>query len=226
MDRSEGTSPGARQISVLLLCGGGAECIGLRSMLTTRPDVHLLDEPAPAAPVAEVARRESPALILLGTQAIDERVGRRLRDLREASPRSRIVVICRDADQEAVCALARTAADGCVTWGTLGPGGIDAVLAAHSAGYWIGDVAATHEMMASAAHWEADAKHPPLAERERGVLRGLRDGLSEALLAARLGIGERTVQDIVQRLKHKFGAETVAHLIHLARGIDLEEGEE
>ncbi len=60
---------------------------------------------------------------------------------------------------------------------------------------------------------------PELTARELDVLVGLRDGLTNRLLAARLGVAEKTVEAHRSKLYAKFGAKNQAHAVRL--GIDL-----
>jgi DNA-binding NarL/FixJ family response regulator len=62
---------------------------------------------------------------------------------------------------------------------------------------------------------------PALTARELDVLQGLRDGLTSRMLAARLGVAEKTIETHKSRLYTKLGARNQAHAVRIAadRGI-------
>ena len=56
---------------------------------------------------------------------------------------------------------------------------------------------------------------PPLSPREKTVLRHLADGLTVAQIAARLSVGEESVQTFIKRVKRKLGAKSRPHAVAL-----------
>ena len=60
------------------------------------------------------------------------------------------------------------------------------------------------------------ALHKPLTPREREVLRGICEGLSNKQIGARLGVSENTVKSFLQQLFEKMGVRTRAGLVALA----------
>lgn len=70
----------------------------------------------------------------------------------------------------------------------------------------------------------AEFRAPPaeLTAREREVLQGLRDGLTNRQIAARLGVAEKTVEAHKARLYAKLGARNQAHAVRIAseRGVE------
>jgi len=56
---------------------------------------------------------------------------------------------------------------------------------------------------------------PSLSPREKTVLRHLADGLTVAQIAARLSVGEESVQTFIKRSKRKLGAKSQLHAVAL-----------
>lgn len=63
-----------------------------------------------------------------------------------------------------------------------------------------------------------------LTERERQILRGLREGFSNQQIAAELAISALTVKNHVQRILRKLGASNRAHAVARALSLQLLEG--
>jgi FixJ family two-component response regulator len=62
------------------------------------------------------------------------------------------------------------------------------------------------------------ARAVSLGERERHVLRGIAAGRRNKQIAAELGLSERTIKSCRAGLMRKFGAESLAELLHHAQG--------
>ncbi len=62
---------------------------------------------------------------------------------------------------------------------------------------------------------------PPLSERERGVLKGLSDGLSYKEVAAKLGVSVKSVDTYRARLAKKLGCSNRAELVRCAVRLGL-----
>jgi len=63
---------------------------------------------------------------------------------------------------------------------------------------------------------ERPTARPSLTSRDLDVLRGMRDGLSNRMIASRLGISEKTVEAHKSRLYAKLGVRNQAHALRVA----------
>lgn len=84
-------------------------------------------------------------------------------------------------------------------------------------------IAALEDARNQLATARVDNPHPAMQARfgaltaaERAVLDGLREGLKTKQIAARCDISERAVRARVQRILHKTGADSRAHMLQLA----------
>lgn len=162
-----------------------------------RPDVALLDLSMPETEGVEIVER-----------AI------------RASPRTRLVVLSMHGDADTVSGALSAGAISYLLKDEAGPAELrDAVRAAAvGEAFFTPSVAAilAGALRRGTAPTSAVSALDGLTEREREVLQGIAEGLSNKQLAARLGIGRRTVESHRENLMQKLGIRNVAGLTRFA----------
>jgi NarL family two-component system response regulator LiaR len=177
---------------------------GLRAFLAGLPDMDVMGEAATGAEAVALVRAHRPDVVLIdllmpGMDGFDA-----IRQLREQSPGSRIVVltsfsadgqvlralragalsyVLKDADAEEIAVAVRKAVRG------------EPVIAAAVAARMLGDLTRRPS--------EQTEGLGQLTNRELEVLRLIADGLSNAIIADRLGISEGTVKTHVNNVLGK-----------------------
>ncbi len=191
---------------------------GLRAFLRLQDGIEVVGEAASAADAIRVARASSPDVVLLDlVMPGGDGVGA-IRDLIDATPQVRVLVLTSFADDTQIFAA----------------------MAAGAAGYLLKDIdpAALADGIRD-VHAGRPALHPSVAARlmrrgdvttsarlgitarEHDVLRLMVEGLANKQIAQRLGIGEKTVKTHVSRVLAKLGVEdrTQAAVLAIREGL-------
>lgn len=169
----------------------------LEALEDLRPDVALLDLSMPETRGFEIVERAS-----------------------RASPETRLVVLSMHGDADTVSGALGAGAISYLLKDEAGPAELRDAVRAAAAGeaFFTPSVAA---ILAGALRRGSGASGSTgaldsLTDREREVLLGIAEGLSNKQLAARLGIGRRTVESHRESLMQKLGIRTVAGLTRFA----------
>lgn len=174
--------------------------VAVRNAAALRPDVVLMDLRMPGMDGVAATRR----IVADGTAAV-------------------LVLTSFDEDELVLAALRAGAAGFLLKTTEAGPL-VDAVRRI-AAGEGVLDPRVTRRALAALADTAPPPAEPAgvseLTARERDVLVALRDGRSNARIAADLGISVTTVKTHVSSILAKLGAESRTHAAALARGIPL-----
>jgi DNA-binding NarL/FixJ family response regulator len=194
----------------MLVRGGHIGGTGLGVMLREHPWLRLAAD-VPAGPRAvDAARHGEPAVILVDTDGIDAPAIALVRELHESAEEASIIVLSDDVGTEALADLACIPVQGVLAWKDAKPEILEASVALAQAG--VGVVSQTCLARTVARAGSKAIRGRALSRREHAVLVALLDGEKEHSIAKKLGIAERTVHDIVARLKEKLGASNLVQL--------------
>jgi len=119
-----------QSITALLISSTDLNWVGLRAILAGWPEVHVIDDVQRRDYALAIAVREQPDLILVASDLAAMGLVPLVRDLRAASPRSRIVVVGKFLEPEAHGQLIDLDVAGFVQWKTVTSERIRLVLAA------------------------------------------------------------------------------------------------
>jgi len=190
------------KLRVLLVDDHAVVRQGLRAYLELQPDIEVCGESGSAAHAAELAGRIKPDVALVdmvmpGGDGIEA-----TRGIRSASPATQVVILTSLTDEASV----RPALEaGAVSYQLKDVAGAELVECIRSAAR--GESRLHPRIAASLVRTlRGEGKPDPLAQlsaRERDVLLLIADGLSNQVIAERLGIGEATVKTHVGNLLAK-----------------------
>ena len=190
---------------------------GFASLLETEPDITVVGQAATGAEAVQLVATLEPDVTLMdirmpvlnGIDAIT-----RIRSL-PAGTRTRILVLTTFGLDDYVFAALRAGADGFLLKDTTPADLADCVRQVH-AGESVLSPTVTRvlidDFLARPSNQPAHPA-PELTPRERDVLRGICDGLSNPQIAARLYLAPATVKAYVSRLLDKFGVESRVGLV-------------
>ncbi len=116
--------------TALLVSSNNFNWVGLRAILAGWPDLRVIDDVQQREHALPIVAREHPDLILVASDLASLRLVPLVRDLREASPCSRIVVLGKTLEPEAHGQLVDLDVAGFVQWKIVTPERIRLVLAA------------------------------------------------------------------------------------------------
>ncbi|MFI8193374.1 response regulator [Streptomyces sp. NPDC085946] len=198
-----------RPISVLLADDQPMIRTGFRYILEAEPDIEVVGEAADGREAVEETRRLSPDVVLMdirmpGTDGVEA-----TRSIVDGGLRSRVIILTTfDLDQHVVDALRAGASSFLVKDGPADS--LVSAIRTVAAGEAVLAPRVTRRLLERFAGMpsEAASSVPPrldvLTGREVDVLRTLARGLSNAEIAAELGIGETTVKTHVAHILEKF----------------------
>lgn len=197
---------------------------GIRHVLGASPDFEVVGEAGTGREAVRLTEAHKPDVVVLDISMPDggglDVVGR----VRQSAPASRVLVLSIHDDERYVRESVRAGANGYLRKDSTPAELRDAVRAVHRGESYFSPAIA--ERLAAAERGAPEGEGPPagrlaaLTPRERDVLRGIVEGLTNKEIAARLEISTRTVESHRESLMQKLGVRNVAALTRLA----LEEG--
>ena len=191
---------------------------GLRLLLEDL-GVEVVAEAADGASAVALALEHRPDVVLMDLQMPDVTGLEATRRLTESVPQVRVLVLTMVEDDDTLFAALRAGAAGYLLKGA-GPDEIDRAVRGVAAGdavYGAGVGERLRRMFATGSVTAAPVPFPQLAERERDVLDLLATGASNAEIARRLHLSDKTVRNYVSSIFAKLGVRDRAQAIVRAR---------
>lgn len=189
-------------IRVLLVDDSAAFRTGMARLLGTIPDLELCGTAADGASGVDAALRSQPDIVLMdismpGTNGIEA-----TRRLREQAPHIGVVVLTMLEDDAAVGQALRAGARGYLVKGAPQDEIVETIHGVHAGRAVIG--AATARQLGNVFLTGTPATpFPDLTPRERSVLTALAAGATNAQIATRLGLSEKTIRNNLSNIYTK-----------------------
>ncbi len=196
-------------ITVLIVDDHAVVRQGIRAFLETQDDIQVVAEAASGEEALACAARHAPDVVLMDLVMPGMDGVQATREIKRISPRSQVIVLTSYHDDEHIFPAIRAGALSYLLKDVAPADLLDAVRrAARGEAVLHPRVAARlmQELRAEERRAPADPKPPAFAdltEREIEVLRLIAEGLSNAEIAARLVISERTVKSHVSNILSK-----------------------
>jgi two-component system response regulator DevR len=189
---------------------------GLRGLISRQAGMSVVGEAGTVAEVIEAAMRSKPDVVIMDVRLPDGSGVEACREIREARPETRVVMLTSYADDEALFASIIAGASGYLLKQTRGQAVVDAITTV-AAGRSLLDPDVTGKVLERLR--ESRAEDPALAsltEQERKVLAGLAEGKTNREIGDGLFLSEKTVKNYVSRILDKLGlsrrAEAAAYM--------------
>jgi DNA-binding NarL/FixJ family response regulator len=192
---------------------------GLSLCLASRQQFTLAGEAADGAEALRLARALRPNVVLLDLNLPEVDGVTVTATLRHELPTVKILVLSSESDQQSVMDAIRAGASGFVLKTAPPEELVQAIETVCAGGTWFSSKIAQTALNRLAANGGAP-EPPELSAREREVLIQIAEGLSNKEIAAKLGLGVRTVETHRERIMRKLNIHHVAGLTKyaLARG--------
>ena len=187
---------------------------GLRLILASVPHLKVVGEAAEGREALRAVRQHAPDVVLVDLNLPGMSGLQVTHALLKQWPRLRIIILTMHRQREYVAESIRAGAHGFVAKDAT-PKELIGIVEKVGSGSMHFDLEDTVEYL------RHHARGKQLAGREAEVLAGVAEGLSNRLIAARLGIGVRTIETYRERLMDKLGIRTVAGLTRFALAHDL-----
>jgi DNA-binding NarL/FixJ family response regulator len=212
-----------RTIHVLIADDHAVFRWGLRTLLGSEPDMHVVGEAATGREVLERAAELQPDVILMDIQMPQINGIDATRRILEANPHVGVVVLTMFEDDESVFSAMRAGARGYILKGAPPSEILKVVRAVAGGEAHFGPEIAKRLMDFFSAPKPASPEDafPELSSREREVLDLIARGHSNAKIAARLFVSPKTVANHLSRIFTKLQVADRAHAIIRAREAGL-----
>jgi NarL family two-component system response regulator LiaR len=181
---------------------------GIRAFLETHADLVIVGEAADAADATAVCAECKPQVALVDLVMPGGGVAA-TRDIRAASPGTQVVVLTSFDDAQQIVAAIKAGALSCLLKDVDADSLAEAIRLAARGEAVLHPRVAGHlmEALRHGASPGAQSARETLSQREHEVLGLLAEGLSNQLIAERLGIGEKTVKTHVSNILAKLGVD-------------------
>jgi DNA-binding NarL/FixJ family response regulator len=188
---------------------------GLSRLLATETDFHLVAQCATSTEALDVLARHQVDLVLLDYDLGEEHGFQFIRKARDAGFTGRMFIVTAGmSDADSVRALGHGVC--AIFLKTSPPEQLSQAIRKVMAGEtWI-DERCIHALVRAVDRSGAGETRRQLTERERDVLKGVFEGLSNKEIAATLNISEGSVKSALQQLFVKTGVRTRSQLVRVA----------
>jgi DNA-binding NarL/FixJ family response regulator len=211
------TQPTPARVRVVLADDHPVVRDGLRSLLASLPGVELVAEAATGREAVREAVLHRPDVVVMDLHMPDLDGIAATREVVRAVPSAAVLVLTMYDDDDSVFAAMRAGARGYLLKGA-GQAEITGAIRAVAAGQAIfGPGVAARVLRYFAAPPRPDVPFPDLTAREREVLDLVATGLTNAVIAARLGLAAKTVANHLSAIFTKLQVAGRAEAIAVAR---------
>lgn len=195
----------SERIRILLVDDHQVVRLGLRTALQAEPDLEIVGEAETAFQACVQATRLKPDLVLLDLRLPDRSGIEACREIRAVDPAVRVLILTSFGDQTAVLAAMLAGANGYLLKNAMRDDLLRAIRAV-AGGQTVLDPAVTKEVLERlTAPSRSEQRRMVLSEREREVIRLIAGGLTNAEIAERLVIAEKTARNHVSNILDKLG---------------------
>jgi NarL family two-component system response regulator LiaR len=192
------------QITVLIVDDHALVRSGIRGYLETQPDLQVVGEAASGAEAVRAAADLVPDVVLMDLLMPEMDGVEATRRLCQVSPHSQVVVLTSYHDDEHVFPAIKAGARSYLLK-DIGPAELADAVRAAARGETVIHPRVAARLMQELRQGKGEGANPfaELSEREREVLRLIAEGLSNADIAARLVVSEKTVKGHVSNILSK-----------------------
>lgn len=190
---------------------------GLKAILHAQPDIEVVGEAADGEEALNATRRLRPQVVILDISMPRMNGLIATREIRQASPQTRILALTRHTEQGYLQRLLRAGASGYVLKQGRAVDLAHAVRAVASGGTFIDPALAT-DLVAELQRETplADPRKRELTARETQVLKLMAWGHSNKEIAARLDLSVKTVETHKSKAMQKLGMQTRIDVVQFA----------
>jgi len=192
---------------------------GIKSRLSAQEDLEVVGEAADGQEALRKAKELRPDLVLMDISMPNMSGLEAVTLLRKRVPDSKIVILTMHDNREYIARIIRLGARGYLLKDTSPAELIRAIKLIHAGEVFFSPAVSRvllDELASGKKGKSPPAKAAELSEREREVLVLIADGRSNKEIAARLGVGVRTVETHRERIMRKLDIRTVAGLTKFA----------
>lgn len=213
----------SEQISVLLVDDHEVVRIGLRSLLSREPMIEVVGDTGTAAGAVAEAARLKPRVVVMDVRLPDRSGMEACREIRNADPATRIIMLTSYADDEAIFSSIMAGASGYVLKQIRGDELVHAIEAV-ATGQLLLDPIVTQkvlEKLTRIASARPSEDIVPLSAQEEKVLALIAQGKTNKEIAHALHLSDKTVKNYISNIFAKLNvsrrAEAAAYFVRSSR---------
>jgi two-component system nitrate/nitrite response regulator NarL len=189
---------------------------GLCRLLETAPGFRVVGQCASAAEAIIALRKIPTDVVLLDYDLGEERGSSLIAELEKTQKKVKILMVTAGMTDSATLQSMEAGAYGVFSKQNNPEQLIEAIRRVASNEIWLDKDAIRSLVSARSAHVEQVEHQRPLTPRQREVLRGILDGLTNKEIAWNLKVSETSVKAVIQELFYKAGVRTRSQLVRIA----------
>lgn len=185
-------------------------------LLESEPDLRVVAHCAAVSEAMDILRRSPVDVILLDYDLGEERGTDLLRELHVCKSRPKILVVTAGMSDRVTLDILNAGVAG-VLYKRSNPGElVNAIRKTAQGEMWLED-SLIRSLVAGKNEREAEPRHArPITARQREVLSGILDGLTNKEIAWNLKTSESSIKAVIQELFYKAGVRTRSQLVRIA----------
>jgi DNA-binding NarL/FixJ family response regulator len=205
-----------RRIRVLIVDDHELVRVGLRTLLSTDPQIEVLGEAVTGAQAIAIAHEQRPDVVLLDAHLPDLSGPVVCRRIRAAVPDAVVAMLTTFTDAELVRDCVRAGAQGYLLK-DIAQLDLSRSIKALARGAAVIDPKVAPQVLAAARQTGGAAStEPTLTARQREILQLVAQGLSNREIAARIHLSELTIKSYIEEILLQLGARNRVHAAILA----------
>jgi DNA-binding NarL/FixJ family response regulator len=206
----------AQEIRILLVDDHGLFRDSLSRLLQTEPGFRIVGTCATISETLAIAVREQPDIILLDYDLGEEQGTGALEEIRKSGFQGRILMVTAGMSDAATVRVLEKGSEGIFLKHSSPAQLVEAIRKLMAGEPWLDPHAMRSLIAGATGRSEEQRASQALTQRERFVLQGVFEGLSNKEIAAQLQISEGSVKAVLQQLFDKTGVRTRAQLVRIA----------
>ncbi|SNY90917.1 two component transcriptional regulator, LuxR family [Cohaesibacter sp. ES.047] len=209
----------AKKLSIVIADDHTLVRDGIRSRLELEDDLVIVAEAADGLEAVEMTRLHKPDILMLDISMPRCNGLEAARKIREENQDCRILFLSMHDNPEYIQAAIKVGANGFLLKDVSSTGMAAAISSVAGGGFYFSNSISLDTLNEPPQKQETNVYN--LTDREIDVLKGIAEGKANKEIAAKLGIGVRTVESHRQRMREKIGGGNAAQLTHIAMEMGL-----
>jgi DNA-binding NarL/FixJ family response regulator len=206
----------AQEIRILLVDDHSLFRDSLSRLLQTEPGFRIVGTCATISETLAIAVREQPDIILLDYDLGEEQGTGALEEIRKSGFQGRILMVTAGMSDAATVRVLEKGSEGIFLKHSSPAQLVEAIRKLMAGEPWLDPHAMRSLIAGATGRSEEQRASQALTQRERFVLQGVFEGLSNKEIAGQLQISEGSVKAVLQQLFDKTGVRTRAQLVRIA----------
>jgi two-component system, NarL family, nitrate/nitrite response regulator NarL len=206
----------AQEIRILLVDDHSLFRDSLSRLLQTEPGFRIAGSCTTVAEALTIVASEQPDIILLDYDLGEEQGTAALDEIRKSGYQGRILMVTAGMSDAVTVRVLESGAEGIFLKHSSPPQLVEAIRKLMAGEPWLDPHAMRSLIAGATGRSDEQRTSQALTERERFVLHGVFEGLTNKEIAAQLQISEGSVKAVLQQLFDKTGVRTRAQLVRIA----------